>query len=90
MHPAQRVLADIEQAGIVADDHSVGHKAMGFDVAPQGFFDGDANWIGRNLERRDAEPVEMCPPRDRIRESLVLMLSADSMMIEDYKARLRI
>ncbi len=74
VHPAQGVLADIELASIVADDHGVGHKAMGFDAAPQRSLGGDANRIGRDLEHRDAEPVEMHPPGGRIRELLVLML----------------
>jgi hypothetical protein len=33
---------------------------VGFDAAPERRFGGDQHWILIDLERRDAEPVEMC------------------------------
>src|ERR1700680_2702862 len=47
---------------------------MGLDAAPQGSLGGDADWIRRDPERGDAEPVEMLTPGDRVREMLVRML----------------
>ena len=63
MDPAQGVAADLELAGIVADDHRVAEQAVRLDAAPQRAFGGDQHGIGRDLERRDAEPVEMGLPR---------------------------
>src|SRR6266581_7598664 len=47
---------------------------MRLDAAPQSPLGGDADRIGRDLERRDAEPVEMLAPGGRVREMLVRML----------------
>ena len=45
---------------------------MGLDAAPQGAFGGDPHRIGRDLERGDAEPVEMRLPGRPIGEVLVV------------------
>ena len=62
MDPAQAVLADIELTGIVADNHGVGKKPMGFHTAPQCTLSGDQDRIRIDLEPRDSEPVEMGAP----------------------------
>lgn len=74
MHPAQAVMADIELTGIVADDHRVGEQAVRLDAAPQRPFGGDLHRIGRDLERGDAEPLEMRLPGGAIGEVLVTRL----------------
>jgi hypothetical protein len=53
------VLADIELAGIIADDNGGGQEAVRLDTAPQGPLGGDHDRIGIDLERGDAEPFEM-------------------------------
>ena len=68
MDPAQAVLADIELAGIVADDDGVGQKAVRLDAAPQRALGGDPDRIGIDLERRDAELLEMRAPGRSIGE----------------------
>ena len=62
MNPAQAVLADIELAGIVADDHGVGQEAARLDAAPQRAFGCDHHRIRMDLECRDAEHFEMGVP----------------------------
>jgi hypothetical protein len=62
MNPAQAMLSDIELTGVVADDDGVGQEAMRLDAAPQGALGRDQDWIGIDLERRDAEPFEMRGP----------------------------
>ena len=39
--PAQAMRADIELAGVVADDHGAGEQAMRLDATPQSAFGGD-------------------------------------------------
>src|SRR3984893_13751666 len=51
---------------------------MGFDAAPQGAFGGDRNRIGGDLERRDAEPIEMRGPGCMIGEETVRVLGQTS------------
>ena len=51
--------ADVELAGIVADDDGVRQQAMRLDAAPQCAFGGDLDRIWIDRERGDAEPVEM-------------------------------
>ena len=52
MNPAQTVPADLELAGIVADDHRFGEQAMRLDAAPQRALGGDLHRIGRHLRAR--------------------------------------
>ena len=67
------MLADIELAGVVTDDHGIGQKAMRLDAAPQRPFGGDHGRIGSDLESGDAEPIEMCTPGRLIGEELIRM-----------------
>ena len=78
MNPTQAVLADIELTGIVANDHGVAEKAMGFDTAPQRGFGSDEHRIGIDLERRDSELVEMGAPGCLIGKASVGMLDQAS------------
>ena len=48
MDPAQGVLADIELAGIVADDHRLGQQAMRLDGSPERALGGEAHRVGRD------------------------------------------
>lgn len=48
------MLADIELARVVTDDHGGGQKAMRLDAAPQRPFGGNHDRIGRDLESGDA------------------------------------
>ena len=73
--PAQAMRADIELAGVVADDHGVGEQAMRLDAAPQSAFGGDQHGIGMDLEGGDAEPLQMSVPRRAIGEDAILMLA---------------
>ncbi len=73
--PAQAMLADIELAGVVADDHSVGEQAMRLDAAPQSAFGGDQHGIGMDLQGGDAGPLQMSVPRCAIGEDAILMLA---------------
>ena len=67
------MLADIELARVVTDDHGGGQKAMRLDAAPQRPFGGNHDRIGRDLESGDAEAVEMCTPGRLIGEELIGM-----------------
>ena len=49
--PAQAMRADIELAGVVADDHGVSEQAMRLDAAPESAFGGDQRGIGMDLQR---------------------------------------
>jgi len=69
------MLADIELAGVVADDHGVGEQAMRLEAAPQSAFGGDQRGIGMDLEGADAEPVQMSVPRRPIGEDAIGMLA---------------
>ena len=66
---------DIELAGVVAHDHGAGEQAMRLDAAPQSAFGGDQHGIGMDLERGDAEPLQMSAPCRAIGEGAVLMLA---------------
>ena len=74
MDPAQAVVADIELAGVVADDDGVGQKAVGLDAAPQGALGGDRDRIGLDRERGDAERFQVGGPSRLIRKAAVLMV----------------
>jgi hypothetical protein len=74
MNPAQGVQADIELTCVIANDHGVGEKAMGFDAPPQRTFGGDQYRIGSDLEGRDAERVEMGVPGGLVGEISVGMI----------------
>lgn len=67
MDPAQRVLADGELAGIVADSHRVTQKFMRMNAAPQRALGGDLHRVGSDSKRGDAQPFKVHPasPSDR-------------------------
>ena len=62
VHPAQRVLADVELPGVIAQHHGVAEELMRLNAAPQGALGGDAYWVGRDVQLGEAEPVEMRQP----------------------------
>ncbi len=67
------MVADIELAGIIADNHGVGQEAMGFDAAPQRSFGSDRHRIGSDFKAGDAELFEMGVPGRLIRKGAVGM-----------------
>ena len=67
-------MADIELAGIIADDDGIGQKAMRLDAAPQGALGGNHHGVGIDFERRDAEPIKMGSPSGLIGEVFVRVL----------------
>ena len=90
MDPAQSVLSDIELAGVIADDDSIGQKVMRLDAAPQRALGGDRHWIGVDLQGRDAELVEVQVPGGLIREEAVgRSLSVSEWIVESIVERLR-
>ena len=62
VHPAQRMLADSELAGVIADDHHIAQESVRLDAAPQRAFGGDANRVGSDLQSTDAKAIEMHLP----------------------------
>jgi hypothetical protein len=62
-----------ELAGIVADQHGVGQKAVCLDAAPQRPLGGDQHRVRGHPQRRDAEPVEVRLPGGVVGEVLVGM-----------------
>ena len=62
MHPAQRVLADVELTGIIADNHRLAQEAVFRHGTPQRAFGGDADGIRRNLQLVDPETPQMGLP----------------------------
>ena len=62
MHPAQRVLADVELPGVIAQHHGVAQEFVRLNAAPQCALGGDLHRIGRDVQRGEAEPVEMRQP----------------------------
>ena len=65
MDPAQGVAADVELAGVVADNDHVAQEAVGLDAAPQRALRGDQQGVGLDGERGYAQPFEMGCPRSR-------------------------
>jgi len=80
VNPAQGVTADIELAGIVAEDDRLVAKAALHETTPQRAFAGDARRIGMGRARGDREGFQMGRPRFRVGEMppLMLMLAARS------------
>jgi hypothetical protein len=66
VHPAEAMQADVELSGVIADDRCLGQETMRFDAAPQSPFGGDADRVGGNLERGNAEALEMRLPDQAI------------------------
>ena len=71
MHPAQRMPADGELAGVVADNHRLAQQAVRLDAAPQCPFGGDQTGSGVTCSCADAEAVEMRLPGGLIGERAV-------------------
>ena len=67
MHPAQRVTADVELAGVIADDDRIGQQPMVRHAAPQRPLGGDPDRVGMHLESRDPDALQMGRPRRPIR-----------------------
>ena len=61
-------------AGVIADNHGVGQKAVGLDAAPQGSLGGDRDRIGFDRKRRDAKRFQVRVPGRLIRKAAVLMI----------------
>ena len=59
VHPAQRVDAHPELAGVVGHDHRFREQAVVADSTPERALAGDLNGVGRDLELVDAEPGQM-------------------------------
>ena len=74
VHPAQTVLADIELAGVVADDDGLGKQAVRLDAAPQSAFGGDHHGVRVDFQRGDPERIEVRAPGLVIGEPLVAVL----------------
>ena len=72
-YSAERVSTDIELASIIADNHHLAQQPMRLDAAPQRPFGGDTDWIRRDLQRTDAEAVEMRLPGGLIGEPCLSM-----------------
>jgi len=68
VNPAQRVPADVELPGVVAQNHGVAQEFVRLNAAPQRRFGGDPHWVRRDLQRGEAEPLEKCHPRGLIGE----------------------
>lgn len=62
MHPARRVAAGIELAGIVAQDDRLAPVSMRGDAAPQRALGGDARRREAAVEAGNAEPLQMRRP----------------------------
>ncbi|MBV1796447.1 hypothetical protein [Siccirubricoccus sp. G192] len=73
MHPAERVLADGELAGIAADDHRPRQQAMCLDGTPERAFGGQARRREAVLHAADAEPLEVRGPGRLVRKDALRM-----------------
>src|SRR5712691_8521792 len=62
MHPAQAMLPDVELSGVVADNRRAGQKTVRRNAAPESAFGGDADRVVLDLERDDAEAVQVRLP----------------------------
>jgi hypothetical protein len=71
MDPAQRMVADSELAGVVADNYSLLQKTVHLDAAPQRAFGRDLHRIGCRRQLRDPKLVKMRLPGSGIGKPLV-------------------
>src|SRR5215212_7987503 len=62
MDPTERVLADVELAGVVADDHRLVAEPVRGDGAPQRTLGGDAGRVRGHLQGSDAELLKVVLP----------------------------
>ena len=68
VNPAQRMPADVELPGVVAQNHGIAQKFVRLNAAPQRRFGGDPGRVRRDLQRVEAQPVEMCLPGGLVAE----------------------
>jgi hypothetical protein len=68
MHPAKRVGAYSELAGVVGDDDRVVEQAVAADAAPERAFGGDLDGVRRHLEAGDPERLQVRLPGRSIGE----------------------
>ena len=61
-------MADVELAGVIADDHRILAQAVFGDAAPDRALGGDLHRVGMDLQGGDGEPVEVGHPRVAIGE----------------------
>jgi hypothetical protein len=73
MDPAQRVLAEVELPGVVADNDRLAQEPVCGHGAPRCALGGDAHRIGRHLQTGDAELLEMTLPGGLIGKQALLM-----------------
>ncbi len=73
VHPAARVMADVELTGAVADDHRAREQAVVGYAAPQGAFGGNLHRLRRHPGRAEPEANEMGSPRRLIGKAPALM-----------------
>src|SRR5215204_2560062 len=78
--------ANIELAGVVADDYGAGQEAMRLDAAPQCPLGGHHHGIRIDLECRDAEPFEMGVPDLLVGEVAVRMIDQASDHVRGQRA----
>ena len=70
MDPAQRMPADVELSGIIAQHHAVAEEFVRLNAAPHGALGGDPHRVGRDVQPGEAEPVEMRQPGRLIGEAV--------------------
>src|SRR3954454_3705487 len=73
MDPTQRVLADVELASIITDDHRLVEEAMRGHRPPQRALGGDAHRIGGDRKCGDAELLQMALPGGLVSELALLV-----------------
>ncbi len=66
--PAQRVQANVELPGVIAQTYRVAQKVMRPDVAPCRAFGGNLHRVERDFRRGQTEPSEMREPLGVISE----------------------
>ena len=62
VHPAQRVPADVELSGVVAENHGLAQEFVRVDAAPRRALGDDPLRLRREAQRGQPEPVEMRLP----------------------------
>jgi len=71
MDPAQRMFADRELAGVVADNHSLWQKTVPLNAAPQRAFGRDLHRVGCHRQLRNPKLLKMRLPSRGIGKLLV-------------------
>ena len=89
MDPAQRVLADVELPGIVADDDGLAQEAVLGHGAPERALGGDADRVGRHRQPGEAEMLEMALPGRLVGEAAAAGALANRWITGPARARSR-